>query len=112
MAITWKRRTYVMFGIAYVMFVLALAFRRHTAIESLGYPLLGIVGLVVLVYFLVRYRLKKVFNETSTLRETMNVVIDDEQLSYTWSRGHFILPWPNIRRGMETKNFFFIGLVG
>ena len=108
MAITWKRRTYIMFGIAYMMFVAALAFRHRTAMESLVYPLLGMVGLIVLVYFVVRYRLKKAFHETAVLHETMNVTIDNEQLSYTWSRGNFILPWANIRLGMETNPFFFL----
>jgi YcxB-like protein len=108
MVITWKRRTLVMFGIAYLLVVTSLAFRRHTLIESAVYPLLGIVALVVLVYFLTRFRLGKAFNETAVLHETMNVAIDDQQLSYTWARGNYILPWASIRRGMETRNFFFL----
>ena len=108
MTITWKRRTLVLFAIAYLLIVMALAFRQHTIVESLVYPLLGIVSLLTLVYFLTRYRLRKAFRETASFQEMMNVAIDDQQLTYTWSRGTYILPWANIRRGMETRNFFFL----
>ena len=38
----------------------------------------------------------------------MNVTIDEEQLSYSWARGSYILPWANVRRGRETPNFFIL----
>src|SRR4051812_1376254 len=96
MAVTWKPRTLILFGIAYLLLVASLGFRQHNAIESFLYPLLGIVGLVGLVYLVFRYRLRKVFNEIAALHERMNVAIDEKQLSYTWSRGNYILPWASI----------------
>ena len=107
-ALTWKRRTIVMFAIALVMMIAAIAFRGHTMLASILYPLAGTALLVVFVRVIARQRLKKVFREQQSLRETINVVIDENQLSYSWSRGTYVLPWTNVRRAFETRDFFIL----
>jgi hypothetical protein len=108
LALTWKRRTTVMFGIAFVLMIAAMAFRGHTMLASILYPLGGMALLVTFVYFLTRQRLKRVFREQQSLRESINVVIDENQLNYSWSRGTYVLPWTNVRRGFETREFFIL----
>ena len=108
LALSWKRRTFIIFAIAFGLLVASLAFHGHTMVESIAYPFGGIVALLVFVYFLSRYRLKKIFRETASLQEVINVVIDDQQLDYSWARGSYVLPWSNVRRWKETRNFIIL----
>jgi hypothetical protein len=70
--------------------------------------LVGLLLLVALIYSLASLRLKKIFREQQSLREVIEVTIDDQQLSYSWARGSYVLPWANVRRGLETKSFFIL----
>jgi hypothetical protein len=97
-----------MFVIALGMMITAMAFRGHTMLASICYPLAGTVLLLVFVWFLVRLRLKRGFREQQSLRETINVAIDEKELNYSWSRGTYSLPWTNVRRGFETREFFIL----
>src|SRR5690242_17978424 len=84
LAITWKHRTIVMFVIAFGMMIAAMAFRGHTLLASICYPLAGMAVLFVFVWFLVRARLKRAWREQGSLREMITVVIDDKELNYSW----------------------------
>ena len=108
LAITWKRRTIVMFAIAFGLMIAAMGFKGHTLLASIGYPLVGMAVLLLFVWFLVRARLKRAWREQQSLREMINVAIDDKELNYSWSRGTYSLPWTNIRRGFETREFFIL----
>src|SRR4051812_44009647 len=108
LAITWKRRTIVMFVIALGLMITAMAFRGHTVLASICYPLAGTAVLLVFVWFVVRLRLKRFFREQQSLRESINVAIDDKELNYSWSRGTYSLPWTNVRRGFGTREFFIL----
>ena len=103
-----RPRSLVMLGIAVGLIASSLHFNGHPLTESVLFALVGAVLIVALFYFLARFRLKKIFREQQSLREVMNVTIDEEQLSYSWARGSYILPWANVRRGRETPNFFIL----
>ena len=108
LVLAWKPRTIAMFVIALALIIASVAFKGHSVFESVVYPVIGIAALVGGAYLLSRYRLKKIYREQASLAEPINVTIDDQQLSYSWARGSFILPWANVRRGRETKNFFIL----
>ena len=106
--VVWKLRTIAMFLIALALVIASLAFKGHSLFESVVYPVIGIGAVVGASFLLARYRLKKTFRELPSLQATIDVTIDDQQLSYSWVRGNYILPWANVRRGRETKNFFIL----
>src|SRR5258708_20051334 len=107
-ALALKRRKGILLAIAFMFFVLFESFNGRSLIESIGVTFGGAVLLAVLVYFLARRRLRKIFSEQASLAELINVTIDDQQLSYSWARGTYIFPWANVRRGRETRNFFIL----
>jgi hypothetical protein len=108
LAITWKGRTIALFGVALAMMIMALAFRGHSLAESVGYSVGGLALLLTFVYLLTRYRLGKIYREQQSLQESIDVTIDDQQLSYSWVRGTYVLPWANVRRASETREFFIL----
>jgi YcxB-like protein len=108
LALALRPRTLVMLGIAFGLIISSLLFNGHPLIESVLFALVGVVVVVGLFYFLARRRLKKIFREQQSLAEVMSVTIDEEQLSYSWARGSYILPWANVRRGRETPNFLIL----
>jgi hypothetical protein len=108
LALALRPRALVMLVIAFGLIISSLLFHGHELIESVLIALAGLILIVALFYFLARLRLKKIFREQQSLREEMNVTIDEEQLSYLWARGSYILPWANVRRGRETPNFVIL----
>src|ERR1051326_1135501 len=79
-----KLRTIAMFLIALALVIASLAFKGHSLFESVVYPVIGIGAVVGASFLLARYRLKKTFKEWPSLQETIDVTIDDQQLSYSW----------------------------
>src|SRR4051812_20316364 len=108
MKLSFKRRTLVMFAIAYGLLVTSLLFKGKPILEAVVFPLIGVSLLVAAVYWLSTWRIRKVFREQQSLREVINVTIDDERLSYSWVRGSYILPWNQVRRWIETPDFFIL----
>lgn len=87
---------------------LSLFSKGNALWKSIFLSFVPMVVIIVTVYFATRWRLKRVFHEQQSLREVIDVSIDDQQLSYSWARGTYILPWANVQRGKETRNFFIL----
>ena len=101
-------RNWILYALAFGMVTSSLIFKGHSVIGAIAECLGGLILLVALIYLLATLRLKKIFREQQSLREVIDVAIDDQQLNYSWARGTYILPWKNVRRGIETKNFFIL----
>jgi hypothetical protein len=101
-------RKWIIYLLAIGFFVTSLVFNGHSIIGAIGLCLGGLLLFVALIYLFASLRLKKVFREQQSLREVIDVTIDHQQLSYSWARGSYVLPWENVRRGLETKNFFIL----
>ena len=108
LAFVLKPRTAILLTMALIFFVLSEFFHGRSLMHSIGIILGGALLVGVSIYFLVRRRLKKIFREQQSLQELINVTINDQQLSYSWARGSYVLPWKNVRRGRETQNFFIL----
>jgi hypothetical protein len=68
----------------------------------------GLLFFFILARVIMARRIKRAFREQESLRQEITVVFDDEQLAYSWSRGSFVLPWADVRRWKETKDFFLL----
>jgi hypothetical protein len=101
-------RQWILYVVALGLIVTSLIFQGYSVISAIALSLGGVILFFGLVYFLANLRLKKIFREQQSLRELIDVTIDDQQLSYSWARGTYTLPWENVRRGSETKNFFIL----
>jgi hypothetical protein len=104
----FRPRTIVLFLIAMLLIGSSLFFRGNALWESIFLSFVPMAVIIVTVYFATRWRLKRVFHEQQSLREVIDVSIDDQRLSYSWARGTYILPWANVQRGKETRNFFIL----
>jgi hypothetical protein len=108
LAFVLRRRTAILLVIGLVLISLSQFFNGRSLLQSVAVTLIAALAGSALIYLLARRRLKKIFREQQSLGEVMNVTIDDQQLSYSWARGSYILPWANVRRGLETRNFFIL----
>jgi hypothetical protein len=101
-------RQWILYVLALGLLTTLLVFKGHSVIGAIALCLGGLILLVAFIYLLATLRLKKIFREQQSLRELIDVTIDDQQLSYSWARGTYTLPWENVRRGLETRNFFIL----
>ena len=108
LTISFRRwvRSLVLFAIAFGLIVASLLFRGKPPLEAIAFPLMGIVLVIVSLRLLSTWRLRKCFREQKSLQQVIDVTIDPQHLSYSSARGSYLLPWADVRRSLETKEFF------
>src|SRR5690242_20481307 len=88
-------RSFCLFIVAIALIAASFLFRGDSPGVVLIYSLEGFVLLCVVIGFRVWRQAANYYRQQPAVQSVLNVSIDDQQLSYTWARGSYIMPWTN-----------------
>jgi YcxB-like protein len=94
--------------IAIALIATSFLLRRESPGVVLMYALEGFVLICIVIGFTIWRQATRSYRQNPVFQSELNVVIDDQQISYTWARGSHATPWANISRAIETPEFFFL----
>lgn len=103
-----SKKRLIRVGVIMVLSVVGIGLARADSQTFLLSMAVAVPPGAALTVWLSRRRVGKLYDTQASLRETIEALIEDDGLHYTFDSGTYFLPWDRVLKWGENKRFIFL----